>query len=489
MGDRAAPGDRAGIALVLVILSVSTALGLLLSAPALAATTSTAATTTIAASDPSAATTASGPSAATTASGSSAASDTTPPTTLVSGNDGLWHDTSVTLTFSATDEPGGSGVAATWSKIDSGPDVEGLSVTIAAAADHTGDGSRTVSYYSVDKAGNAETPKTCSVLIDTTAPLIAVTATIASTGGSAGRRVVFSYRISDELSATATGVVLVVSDSHHKPLKRFAWAARATNTTYAVSWKPDSQDTYRALVTATDLAGNAQQQPGRTTILARGPWWTTIGHSAQKRAIVSAEFGSGPRRVLLVGGVHGNEFGTPVAKRFVAYLCAHPGAVPSGARIDVICCLNPDGRVHDTRGNARHVDLNRNLPTRNWKRVLDARDEPGNPGLSGGRAPGSEPETKALLAYLKRGFRAIVSLHSHAGILDCDGPGAVALGRRMSALCGLPVGRLSYDPYITGSLGEFAPERYRIPVVTVELKSTRLTAGMRSALLAAAAGT
>jgi len=82
-----------------------------------------------------------------------------------------------------------------------------------------------------------------------------------------------------------------------------------------------------------------------------------------------------------------------------------------------------------------------------------------------------------------------VSLHSRAGILDCDGPGAVALGRRMSASCGLPVGRLSYDPFITGSLGEFAPEHYRIPVVTVELKSTRLAAGMRAALLAAAAGT
>jgi protein MpaA len=487
MGDRAVLGDRAETAaaagpaehgrrpcgtlallitvglpaFVVVILSVSVALGLLLPGPVLAATTATAA------SDPSPAT------------------DTTPPTTLVSGNDGLWHNTSVTLTFSATDELGGSGVAATWSKIDSGAYVEGLSVTIAAPADHTGDGSHTVSYYSVDAAGNAETPKTCSVLIDTTGPLIAATA---SSGGSTGHRVTFSYHISDDLSATATDVVLVVSDSHHKPLKRFTWAARATGTTYAVSWKPASQDTYLGLVSATDLAGNPQQQSGRATVLARGPWWTTIGHSAQKRAIVATEFGSGPRRVLLIGGVHGNEFGTPVAKRFVAYLCAHPRAVPSGARIDVIRCLDPDGRVHDTRGNARHVDLNRNLPTRNWKRALDARDEPGNPGLSGGRGPGSEPETKALLAYLKRGFRAIVSLHSHAGILDCDGPGAVTLGRRMSALCGLPVGRLSYDPFITGSLGEFAPERYRIPVVTVELKSTKLTVGMRAALLAAAAG-
>ncbi len=460
---------------------MSATLGLLLAAPALAAASGVATTSASAAATPFAA---ASPSAASDPS----ATDTTPPVTLVSGNDDLWHATSVTLTFSATDEPGGSGLATTWSKVDSGSYAEGSSVTVAAPADHTGDGSHTVSYYSVDAAGNSETPKSCTVLIDTTGPLIAVTATTVSTGGSAGRRVVFSYRVSDDLSATARGVVLVVSDSHHKTVKRFAWAARTTGTTYAVSWKPASQDTYLGLVSATDLAGNAQQQPGRATILARGPWWATIGHSVRKRAIVAAEFGSGPRRVLFIGGVHGNELGTPLATRFVAYLCAHPRAVPSGARIDVIRCLNPDGRVAGARGNARRVDLNRNLPTRNWKRALDGRDEPGNPGLSGGRGPGSEPETKALLAYLKRGFRAVVSLHSRAGILDCDGPGAVALGRRMSASCGLPVGRLSYDPFITGSLGEFVPEHYHLPVVTIELKSAKLTAGMRSALLTAAAG-
>ena len=56
----------------------------------------------------------------------------------------------------------------------------------------------------------------------------------------------------------------------------------------------------------------------------------------------------------------------------------------------------------------------------------------------------------------------------------------------MSALCGLPVSKLWYDPYITGSLGRWVPERYHIPIVTVELLRARLGPGMRAALLAAA---
>ena len=80
----------------------------------------------------------------------------------------------------------------------------------------------------------------------------------------------------------------------------------------------------------------------------------------------------------------------------------------------------------------------------------------------------------------------MVSLHSRAGILDCDGPGAQALGRRMSRLCGLPVGRLSYDPYITGFVGRYVPARYHVPIVTVELRSPVMSAGLCAALLAAA---
>lgn len=412
--------------------------------------------------------------------------DTTAPTTQVAGADDLWHNVPVTLTLTAADDPEGSGVAATYYALDGGPYVPyeaGAAVTVAAPADHTGDGVHTVSCYSVDVAGNAETPTTCTVKIDTAGPVTELT----TAGGSAGIAFRFSYRISDALSPTATSVRLAVTDSHGRVVKRITWASRPAGTWLTARWKPLSQDTYTVTVRARDEAGNAQVSAATVTRFAKGPWWRTIGHSVQGRAVFATRFGSGPRRVLFVAGTHGNESGTAVARQFVSWLVSHPKAVPVGARIEVLRCLNPDGFVRHTRGNARRVDLNRNLPTRDWRSRLLPGSEPAGVYLTGGSSPGSEPETKALLALLRNGgFKAVVSLHSRGGILICEGPGSADLGRRMSRLCGLPLGRLSYEHLITGSLGTFVPERHGIPIVTVELRDAELTWGLRAAFIAVA---
>jgi predicted deacylase len=321
------------------------------------------------------------------------------------------------------------------------------------------------------------------VKIDTTGPVTELTAA----GGAAGVAFAFSYRISDGLSATATTVRLIVTDGHGRVVKRLAWTSRPTGTWRVARWKPTSQDTYGLRLTAGDEAGNTQVVAASLKVFAKGPWWRTIGRSVQGRAIVTTRFGSGARRVLYVGGTHGNESGAAMARQFVSYLVAHPRAVPFGARIEVVRCLNPDGLAHHARGNARHVDLNRNLSTRDWRSRLIPAGEPAGSSLTGGSSPGSEPETKALLALLKNGrFRAVVSLHSRAGILICEGPGSKDLGRRMARLCGIPLGELSYERYITGSLGTYVPERYGIPIVTVELRSGTLTSGLSAALVSVA---
>ena len=411
-----------------------------------------------------------------------AATDVTPPVTACDAPSG-WQRASFVVTFSAVDAD--SGVAAIWAAVDDGLPVEvgaaaGGSLEITVPADHSFDGAHTLRYYSSDVAGNSETAQVAQLKIDTTAPAVAVRAA----AGYTRRVVLLSFRVRDQLSPTARGLSLVVTDAAGETVATSPLGAASTGDWHRARWTPHAAGDYHYAVSAADLAGNAAASAA-AAIEVKYLGGLTIGRSVRRRPITVTRFGDGGRRLLLVGGVHGDEHGTPVAAQFARYLLAHPRALPPDTRIDVLACANPDGYARHTRGNARNVDLNRNLPTKNWRHRLGALNDPGAPGLTGGSAPGSEPETKALLAYLRERLDIVVSLHSRGGIIDCSGPGARAVGRRMSALCGLPVGKLWYDSYITGSLGRFVPERYGVPIITVELRGSRLSAGMRAALLAA----
>jgi protein MpaA len=211
---------------------------------------------------------------------------------------------------------------------------------------------------------------------------------------------------------------------------------------------------------------------------------TTIGSSVKGTPIEAYRFGSGSKRYLVVGGIHGNEYGAAVGEAFVAKLEADPALVPSDTEIDVIPSINPDGRAADTRGNADHVDLNRNFPSRNWTSKIPPSDDPATRGLTGGTSPGSEPETKALLGYFKNGYAGMVTLHSRGGIVDYDGPGGLAIARRVSARIGLPISHLSYQPSVHGSMGLYVPERYGVPVITLELTSPKLSSRVLNGILA-----
>ena len=84
-----------------------------------------------------------------------------------------WQNQPVTVHFSATDNLGGSGIASTLYSTDGGKDfTNGTSVTVDAPAGHSNDGVHTIWYYSVDNVGNKETPHSCTVMIDTTAPQV-----------------------------------------------------------------------------------------------------------------------------------------------------------------------------------------------------------------------------------------------------------------------------------------------------------------------------
>jgi hypothetical protein len=96
-----------------------------------------------------------------------AKADTTPPATTSSFNPaaGSVYGANQPVTLTASDNSGGSGVKATYYKIDAGSWLSGTTFTV------TGDGLHTFSYYSVDNANNTETTHVSAQFrIDTTAP-------------------------------------------------------------------------------------------------------------------------------------------------------------------------------------------------------------------------------------------------------------------------------------------------------------------------------
>ena len=129
--------------------------------------------------------------------------------------------------------------------------------------------------------------------------------------------------------------------------------------------------------------------------------------SVQDRPIAVHRRGSAdaPRRVLVVGSVHGDE---PGGKAVTRALLRH--APPDGTAVYVVHDLNPDGARRGTRQNARGVDLNRNFPHR-WRPAPRGRYWPGPRAAS-------EPETRTAMRLTKR-IRPDVTvwLHQPYGIV------------------------------------------------------------------------
>lgn len=154
-----------------------------------------------------------------------------------------------------------------------------------------------------------------------------------------------------------------------------------------------------------------------------------IGRSVRKRPIVARRLGDpdAERVALVVGVIHGDErAGLRVTKRLRR---AHAGL--EGAQLWVIETLNPDGMRAGTRKNARGVDLNRNFPHR-WRGGRAPSD-----GYYPGRRPASEPETRAVMKFIRR-IRPDVSVWYHqpwGAVLACRGRPEIAA--RYAKLAGM----------------------------------------------------
>jgi protein MpaA len=156
------------------------------------------------------------------------------------------------------------------------------------------------------------------------------------------------------------------------------------------------------------------------------PEWTTavVGRSVQDRPIEAyvRAVDEPVRRVVVIGGLHGNEPVSPPSVRGML-----DAQVPEDVEVWLVPVANPDGSAAGLRCNANGVDLNRNF---SW----DWRPDDGGP------APLSEPETQAM-ATLVEGIRPdlVVWVHQPLDYVSAIGPTAAELEEAWGAGSGLPV--------------------------------------------------
>lgn len=189
-----------------------------------------------------------------------------------------------------------------------------------------------------------------------------------------------------------------------------------------------------------------------------------VAYDFEPRA-AGADSGAGAAaapRVLILGGVHGDEYeGVAAADGLLDALLASGN--PFRLAITVVPRFNPDGVLNKTRGNGNGVDLNRNLPTKDWSPEIKT------PRYHPGPRAGSEPENQALMAELESAKpRLILSLHSWNPVLNVNGdclPEAESLskstGYKIDADIGYPT---------PGCLGTYAGLERDIPTLTYEIQ-------------------
>ena len=138
-----------------------------------------------------------------------------------------------------------------------------------------------------------------------------------------------------------------------------------------------------------------------------------------------------PRKLLVVGCIHGNECAGEAVTRRLRVLTP-----PAGTSIWLVDDINPDGHAAGIRQNADGVDLNRNFGFR-WRPLGGI--------FNSGPRPFSEPESRAARSLIRRVRPAItIWFHQHMNLVDAPG-GDIRIERRYARLVGLPLRRL--PPY------------------------------------------
>ncbi len=173
------------------------------------------------------------------------------------------------------------------------------------------------------------------------------------------------------------------------------------------------------------------------------------------------QFGTSGPQVLILGGVHGDEVEGVIAaqgllERFLI-------SFPFHLQVCLVPTFNLDGVLAKTRVNSRGVDLNRNLPTKDWSAEIKT------PRYNPGPRPLSEPENQGLVNYLAIHQPSFVlTLHSWFPVLNVNGDCLA----EAQAIAGVTNYKIDQDiGYPTpGCLGTYAGLERKSPVLTYEIE-------------------
>ncbi len=187
-----------------------------------------------------------------------------------------------------------------------------------------------------------------------------------------------------------------------------------------------------------------------------------FARSRKQLPVFKYSFGNSGPRALIIGGVHGDEPEGVAAAQGV--LAALSGSFSLKMQVVVIPEFNPEGILNKTRMNSANVDLNRNLPTKDW--TSEFKVERYNPGKS----PMSEPENEALVQLLEvEPPSIIISLHSWNPMININGPGCEPEAEVLKSYT-----KYSIEPDIgyptPGSLGTYSGKERNIPTITFEIQ-------------------
>jgi protein MpaA len=167
-----------------------------------------------------------------------------------------------------------------------------------------------------------------------------------------------------------------------------------------------------------------------------------------------------PKYNYILGAVHGDEVeGAHLAQKLFQWLSeTNEVNLP----LIIVPIVNVDGFQAKSRVNANGVDLNRNLPSKQW--TPEAREAKYFPG----KAPLSEPENQFLVDLFKQyPPRFILSFHSWYPVINYNGA-CKEIAEFLAQYNKYPIEADFLTHPTPGSLGEFGPQEFKSPVLTFE---------------------